>query len=81
MSGLRFDAVRKPLELTPEQLAIIREVLERNHAYYMRNYDMPKPCMWPDELVTEIASTLLHASTQSAGLPRRQSSFLDVDKT
>lgn len=70
MSGLRFDAVRKPLELTPEQLAIIREVLERNHAYYMRNYDMPKPCMWPDELVAEIANALTHANAPDAEAQR-----------
>lgn len=81
MSDLHSEVVRKPLELTAEQVTIIREVLERNHAYYMRHYGMPKPCMWPEELVTEIANTLLHASTQSAGLPRLQSSFLDVDKT
>ena len=67
MSDLHFEAVRKPLELAAEQVTIIREVLERNHAYYMRHYGMPKPCMWPDELVTEITNALTLSCTQSEG--------------
>lgn len=41
-------------------LAVVRRVLEENHAYYMAHpdYPMPKPCMWPDELTGEIRAEL-----------------------
>lgn len=58
MSEPRFEPTRKRLELNPEQLAIVRDVVERNHAYYVRNYQMHPGCMWPDELVAEIANAL-----------------------
>ena len=49
-----------PDDLTERQEAVIRAVIERSHAYYMLTYEMPKPCMWPDELMTEIRLALSH---------------------
>ena len=49
------------MKLTEEQEKAIREVLEENHSYYMNHpdYPMPKPCMWPDELMQEIQNRLI----------------------
>ena len=47
-----------PDKLTARQEKIIREVIERSHAYYMQAHAMPKPCMWPDELMEEITRAL-----------------------
>ena len=53
-----------PDKLTARQEEIIREVLERSHAYYMQAHAMPKPCMWPDELMEEIARALSNPRLQ-----------------
>jgi hypothetical protein len=46
-------------------LTVVRHVLEENHAYYMAHpdYPMPKPCMWPDELMQEIENQLQERTT------------------
>lgn len=49
------------MKLTEKQiLEVVREVLEENHRYYMAHpdYPMPKPCMWPAELMQEIQNRL-----------------------
>lgn len=61
-----------PDKLTSRQEEIIREVLERSHAYYMQAHAMPKPCMWPDELMQEILRAL---STPRSQLEPLEPSF------
>jgi len=43
-----------------EVLSVVEKVIRENHAYYMAHpdYPMPKPCMWPEELMAEIRATL-----------------------
>lgn len=54
-------------------LAVVRQVLEENHAYYMAHpdYPMPKPCMWPDELMGEIRASLISISKSRAADQQR----------
>ena len=64
MSEVKFEPVRRTLELTPEQQRVILEVLRYNHAYYVRNHDMQPHCMWPGELLAEMINALAHASVE-----------------
>lgn len=43
-----------------EFLEVVKKVLVSNHNYYVNHpeYPMPKPCMWPDELMQEIELSL-----------------------
>lgn len=49
--------------LTPHQLNAIREVIERNHAHFVNRYMMHAGCMWPDELMDQIVSSLAPSAT------------------
>ncbi len=60
MSEIRFEPVRKRLELTPEQQQIVLDVLKRNHMYYVSKYLMHPGCMWPAEVLSEIVNELAH---------------------
>ena len=51
------------LSLTVQQEAIILQVLERNHAYYMTQ-GMSRAHMWPEELLSEVRNELRHQSEQ-----------------
>ncbi|MEA9732554.1 hypothetical protein [Xanthomonas campestris] len=44
--------------LASDQLNAIRAVIERNHAHFVNRYLMHPGCMWPDDLMKEIADAL-----------------------
>ena len=49
------------LTLTAAQENLIRNVLERNHSYYV-DQGMSRSHMWPEELLSEIRNELEHVS-------------------
>lgn len=49
--------------LTPYQLSVIRSIIERNHAHFVNRYMMHAGCMWPDELMDQIVSSLAPSAT------------------
>lgn len=62
-------------------LAVVRCVLEENHAYYMAHpdYPMPKPCMWPAELMGEIAVRLAYVRSGAVKNPSISCGCLSTD--
>lgn len=58
-------STRPRLSLTVEQEEIIRQVLERNHAYYMAQ-GMVRAHMWPEELLSELRNELRHQPDRSS---------------
>lgn len=71
-------STRPRLSLTVEQEEIIRQVLERNHAYYVAQ-GMSRSHMWPEEILSEIHNELA-AVAHGAPLPGTPEDKLDDQK-
>lgn len=68
MSQVVFTQPR--LSLTAQQEAIILQVLERNHAYYMAQ-GMSRAHMWPEELLSEVRNELRHRASSEEPVNQR----------